>query len=127
MKGLLKVKFKINIPNDVSEILDKLNNAGYKAYVVGGCVRDTILNKTPNDWDICTNALPNEIIEVFKEYEVIPTGLQHGTVTVVLNHNPYEVTTFRHDGQYSDFRHPDEVEFTTDLIDEIQQSHLIQE
>lgn len=113
------MKFKINIPNDVSEILDKLNNAGCKAYVVGGCVRDTILNKTPNDWDICTNALPDKIIEVFKEYEVIPTGLQHGTVTVVLNHNPYEVTTFRHDGQYSDFRHPDEVEFTTDLIEDL--------
>ena len=91
---------------------------GATSYVVGGCVRDSILDREPHDWDICTPALPSELLVEFEErgYRVIPTGLQHGTITVHLNNNNYEITTFRRDGEYSDVRHPDTVEFTSDLI-----------
>lgn len=91
---------------------------GATNYVVGGCVRDSILGREPHDWDICTSMLPGELLVVFEEkgYRVIPTGLQHGTITVHLNGSNYEITTFRRDGEYSDGRHPDTVEFTSDLI-----------
>ena len=91
---------------------------GATSYVVGGCVRDSILGREPHDWDICTPALACELLVHFEEkgYRVIPTGLQHGTITVHLNGNNYEITTFRRDGEYSDGRHPDTVEFTSDLI-----------
>ena len=90
---------------------------GATSYVVGGCVRDSILGREPHDWDICTPALACELLVEFEEkgYRVIPTGLQHGTITVHLNGNNYEITTFRKDGKYSDGRHPDSVEFTSDL------------
>lgn len=113
------MKFDIKIPKDAESIINRLNEHGYEAYVVGGCVRDSILGRTPNDWDICTSALPDKVIEIFADYEVIPTGLQHGTVTVVINHTPYECTTFRIDGDYSDSRRPDNVEFTTDIIKDL--------
>lgn len=113
------MKFDIKIPKDAESIIDRLNEHGYEAYVVGGCVRDSILGRTPNDWDICTSALPDKVIEIFADYEVIPTGLQHGTVTVVINHTPYECTTFRIDGDYSDNRRPDKVEFTTDIVKDL--------
>lgn len=119
MKGLLKVKFKILLPKEVEYVLNKLNNSGYDAYIVGGCVRDSILQRKPNDWDICTSALPDEMIEVFKEHEVIPTGLKHGTITVLIDKTPIEITTFRIDGKYSDNRRPDKVEFTTDIIEDL--------
>lgn len=105
---------QIKIPKDVEFILDKLNYIGYKAYVVGGCVRDSILNRKPKDWDICTNALPEVVVGLFDK--TIPTGLQHGTVTVMINNEGYEITTFRIDGEYEDGRHPGAVEFTDDLI-----------
>lgn len=91
---------------------------GATSYVVGGCVRDSILGREPHDWDICTPALACELLVEFEEkgYKVIPTGLQHGTITVHLNDNNYEITTFRRDGEYSDGRHPDTVEFTSNLI-----------
>ena len=91
---------------------------GATSYVVGGCVRDSILGKEPHDWDICTPALACELLVEFEEkrYRVIPTGLQHGTITVYLNGSNYEITTFRRDGEYSDGRHPDSIEFTSDLI-----------
>ena len=91
---------------------------GATSYVVGGCVRDSILGREPHDWDICTSMLPGKLLVEFEEkgYRVIPTGLQHGTITVHLNGNNYEITTFRRDGEYSDGRHPDTVEFTSDLI-----------
>ncbi len=111
--------FNIKIPNDAESIINRLNEHGYEAYVVGGCVRDSILGRTPNDWDICTSATPDKVIEIFADHEVIPTGLQHGTVTVVINHIPYECTTFRIDGDYSDSRRPDKVEFTTDIIKDL--------
>ncbi|NMB28375.1 MAG: HD domain-containing protein [Tissierellia bacterium] len=110
---------KINIPNDVSLILNEIENNGYEAYIVGGCVRDSLLDKAPNDWDICTNAKPNEILNVFKDYKTIPTGLNHGTITVVINGEHYEITTFRIDGDYSDGRRPDRVEYTDDIVKDL--------
>lgn len=112
------MKFKINLPDDVQEIMSVIKEYGATSYVVGGCVRDSILGKEPHDWDISTPALACELLVWFEEkgYRVIPTGLQHGTITVHLNGSNYEITTFRRDGEYSDGRHPDSVEFTSDLI-----------
>mgnify|MGYP005774246925 CR=1 FL=1 len=112
------MQFKINLPDEVQEIMSVIKEYGATSYVVGGCVRDSILDREPHDWDICTPALPSELLVGFEEkgYKVIPTGLQHGTITVHLNGNNYEITTFRRDGEYSDGRHPDTVEFTSDLI-----------
>lgn len=113
------MKFDIKIPKDAESIINRLNENGYEAYVVGGCVRDSILGRAPNDWDVCTSATPDKMIEIFADHEVIPTGLQHGTVTIVINHIPYECTTFRIDGNYSDNRRPDKVEFTTDIVQDL--------
>ena len=87
--------------------------------MVGGCVRDSILGRTPHDWDICTSATPNEMLEIFKDRKVIETGLQHGTITVVVNGESYEVTTYRIDGIYSDNRRPDSVTFTDKLVEDL--------
>lgn len=113
------MKFNIKLPKEAEDIIERLNEHGYEAYVVGGCVRDSILGRMPNDWDICTSALPEKTIEIFTDHEVIPTGLKHGTVTIVVNHTPYEITTFRIDGEYSDNRRPDKVEFTTDIVKDL--------
>ena len=110
---------QIYIPDVVNDIIAKLNNENYEAYICGGAVRDSLMNKTPHDWDICTSATPEEIMEVFKGEEIIPTGLQHGTVTLVIDKTPFEITTFRIEGEYSDSRHPDDVEFTTDIIKDL--------
>ena len=112
------MKFKINLPEDVQEIMSVIREYGATSYVVGGCVRDSILGREPHDWDICTSMLPGKLLVEFEEkgYRVIPTGLQHGTITAHLNGSNYEITTFRRDGKYSDGRHPDTVEFTSDLI-----------
>jgi tRNA nucleotidyltransferase (CCA-adding enzyme) len=107
----------INLPQHVSFIIDTFHKAGYDAYAVGGCVRDTILGRSPNDWDITTNALPDNTVSLFSH--TIPTGIKHGTVTVLLNKAPYEVTTYRIDGEYSDNRHPDKVEFTSSLEEDL--------
>lgn len=106
---------KISIPAGAAEIISALQSNGYKAYVVGGCVRDSLLGRDPKDWDICTSAKPDDVIRCFCNYPVIETGLQHGTVTVVINHEPFEVTTFRVDGEYADSRHPSSVRFITDV------------
>lgn len=113
-----RIEIEINLPDDIQEIMPVIREYGATSYVVGGCVRDSILGREPHDWDICTPALPGELLVEFEEkgYRVIPTGLQHGTITVNLNGNNYEITTFRRDGDYSDGRHPDTVEFTSDLI-----------
>lgn len=113
-----RIEIKINLPEDVREIMSVIREYGATSYVVGGCVRDSILGREPHDWDICTPALACELLVWFDEkgYKVISTGLQHGTITVYLNGNNYEITTFRRDGEYSDGRHPDSVEFTSDLI-----------
>ena len=108
---------KILMPEDVKYILEKLNNAGYEAYAVGGCVRDSILGRIPDDWDITTSAKPEETKALFPR--TIDTGIQHGTVTVMCNHVGYEVTTYRIDGEYEDSRHPKEVIFTSDLLEDL--------
>ncbi len=107
------------LPAGAEFVLWRLHDAGYQAYVVGGCVRDTLLGKTPKDWDVCTNALPHEMQRVFADCHVIETGLQHGTLTVMYHHEPFEVTTFRVDGEYTDHRHPDEVIFVADVRDDL--------
>jgi len=110
---------KIQMPQEVHRILDILSFYGYDGYIVGGCVRDSILNKTPNDWDICTNCTPEKMLEVFSCFKVIPTGLKHGTLTVVINGQNYEVTTYRIDGEYINGRHPEQVEFTNNLKEDL--------
>ena len=107
----------IKIPKDVNSIITTLKNKGYEAYVVGGCVRDSILKKKPKDWDITTVAKPEEIISLFNK--VIPTGIKHGTVTVIINNQGYEVTTYRTDGEYEDSRHPKQVEFVKTLEEDL--------
>lgn len=107
----------INIPQEVKFILNTLIDGGYEAYTVGGCVRDSILNKTPKDWDITTKAKPDEVIKLFDK--VILTGLKHGTVTVMVNNKGYEVTTYRTDGKYEDNRHPKEVTFVSSLKEDL--------
>ncbi|SFC22197.1 CCA tRNA nucleotidyltransferase [Clostridium uliginosum] len=111
------MNFKINIPKDVKLVLDTLINNGYEAYIVGGCVRDSVLGKSPKDWDITTKAKPDEVIELFKK--VILTGIKHGTVTVMIGKEGYEVTTYRNDGEYEDNRHPKQVEFVSNLKEDL--------
>lgn len=108
---------KIQMPEDVKYILEKLNSAGYEAYAVGGCVRDSILGRIPDDWDITTSAKPEETKALFPR--TIDTGIQHGTVTVMCHHVGYEVTTYRIDGEYEDSRHPKEVIFTSNLLEDL--------
>lgn len=109
----------ISLPSYVACALKKLNSCGYEAYVVGGCVRDTLMGRDPNDWDITTNALPEQIVAAFADFRVIPTGIKHGTVTVLVDEQPLEITTYRIDGEYSDHRHPDSVSFTRNLSDDL--------
>ncbi|NFI55377.1 CCA tRNA nucleotidyltransferase [Clostridium botulinum] len=111
------MNFNINIPNDVRFILDRLKNNGHEAYIVGGCVRDSILNNIPKDWDITTKARPKEVIKLFDK--VILTGVKHGTVTVLINSEGYEVTTYRMDGEYEDSRHPKKVNFVSNLKEDL--------
>ena len=113
------MKYKIDMPPNANVIIHALQDAGYKAYIVGGCVRDSIMNRFPHDWDICTSARPEQMLEVFKGYRVIETGLQHGTVTVVIDGEQYECTSFRIDGTYSDNRRPDSVTFIDDLTEDL--------
>ena len=107
------------LPSSVLRAITDLNRAGFEAYVVGGCVRDTLMGKSPYDWDITTSALPDETLAVFSAYRTIHTGLQHGTVTVVIDELPLEITTYRIDGTYSDGRHPDSVAFTPSLTEDL--------
>ena len=107
------------LPSAVSNLLSRLTRAGFSAYVVGGCVRDALLGIAPHDWDICTSALPEQMQEVFHDLHTVETGLKHGTLTVVVDHEPYEVTTFRVDGDYTDHRHPDSVCFVDNLTEDL--------
>lgn len=107
----------INMPSDVECIINELEKAGFEAYIVGGCVRDSILGVSPGDWDITTSATPQEVKEIFKY--TVDTGIKHGTVSVIRNKVNYEITTYRIDGAYSDGRHPDKVEFSTDLEEDL--------
>ncbi len=108
---------KIKMPVQAREIIEKLRHAGYEAYIVGGCVRDSILEKDPADWDITTSASPMEIKELFPY--TIDTGIEHGTVTVMIDHQPFEVTTYRVDGKYQDHRRPTQVHFTKSLKEDL--------
>lgn len=108
---------RIALPEKVSRILDTLMQAGFEAYAVGGCVRDSILGKTPQDWDITTSAKPDEVKKIFPK--TIDTGIAHGTVTVMLEREGFEVTTYRIDGKYEDSRHPKEVTFTPNLLEDL--------
>ena len=107
----------ILMPQKVKFIIKQLMDNGFEAYAVGGCVRDSILGREPNDWDITTSALPGQVKEVFEH--TVDTGIQHGTVTVVLDKENFEVTTYRIDGEYEDNRHPKEVIFTANLVEDL--------
>lgn len=104
---------------NILRIIDKLESNGFEAYFVGGCVRDHLMGKTPSDYDITTNAYPEEIMEVFKDERVVPTGIKHGTVTVVSGGENIEITTYRTERGYSDNRHPDKVDFTRRIEDDL--------
>lgn len=112
-------KLKIKIPSGANEIIHTLQSNGYEAFLCGGAVRDSILGRPIHDYDITTSATPNEMMEVFNDKRIIKTGLQHGTITIVINGEPYEVTTYRIDGNYSDNRRPDKVTFTKSLKEDL--------
>lgn len=110
----------VKIPDYVQDVLEIFEQSGFEAYVVGGCVRDSIMQRVPDDWDVCTSAMPDEVIDLFKgKMPTIPTGIKHGTVTVLSDKKPVEVTTYRVDGEYSDSRRPDSVKFVRSLIDDL--------
>ena len=108
---------KIQVPEAARRIIEQLNTSGFEAYVVGGCVRDSLLGRQPEDWDITTSAKPEQVKEIFNR--TVDTGIQHGTVTVLIDHEGYEVTTYRIDGEYEDGRHPKSVEFTGNLLEDL--------
>ena len=104
---------KLCVDAGAAALLETLHRAGHRAYVVGGCVRDGLLGRIPHDWDLCTSATPQQVLELFGAERCIPTGLQHGTVTVKQDGQCYEVTTFRTEDGYTDGRHPDHVAFVS--------------
>lgn len=109
----------IRMPENVKMLMNRIKSFGHEAVIVGGCVRDSFMGSRPHDWDIATSAQPTEIMDIFKHYRLMTAGLKHGTVTVIIDHEPYEITTYRIDGKYSDFRRPDSVSFTNDLAEDI--------
>ncbi len=110
---------KIELPNYVKAAIDRLNNCEYEAYAVGGCVRDSLIGREPRDWDLCVSAAPQAVTRCFPDHKVLETGIRHGTVTVMMDHHPVEVTTYRVDGPYTDHRRPDRVAFTTNLREDL--------
>lgn len=114
---MLGSELRIELPENVRFIINTLTEHGFEAYAVGGCVRDSILHKEPGDWDITTSARPQQVKELFRR--TIDTGIQHGTVTIMLGKEGYEVTTYRIDGEYEDGRHPKAVEFSTNLLEDL--------
>jgi len=107
--------FNINIPDNIKFVMNRLCECGYESYIVGGCVRDALMGIAPNDFDITTNALPQEIIACFSECKIVETGIKHGTVAIILDQEKIEITTYRIDGDYVDNRHPEQVYFTKDI------------
>lgn len=103
------------VAKSAQKAVNLIENSRYKAWLVGGCVRDLIMHKVPSDWDITTNALPQDILQIFNEYKTIQTGIAHGTVAVLIDENQLEITTLRKEGRYEDFRHPTNVNFTKNL------------
>ena len=110
---------KMHLPKNAQLIISRLREAGYRADAVGGCVRDFLLGKTPGDYDITTDATPDEMRSVFRDFRTLDTGIKHGTLTVMLDSEPYEITTYRLDGEYKDNRHPDSVSFTRKLSEDL--------
>ena len=110
---------KLTLDPGAAALLSALHAAGYAAYAVGGCVRDSLLGRTAHDWDLCTSALPQQVMELFGAERCIPTGLQHGTVTIKYGGQLYETTTFRTEGSYTDGRHPDTVQFVPDVREDL--------
>ena len=115
--NLDRSRIQIKLPEKVKLIIDTLNDAGFEAYAVGGCVRDSILGRIPKDWDITTSAKPLEVKKLFRR--TVDTGIQHGTVTIMMGDEGYEVTTYRIDCEYEDMRHPKEVIFTDRLVEDL--------
>ena len=109
----------MTIPENIIYVLDTLNTKGFEAYMVGGCVRDMIMGKTPSDFDITTNALPEEILNCFADKNCVTAGMKHGTVAPIINHEAVEITTYRIDGEYKDSRHPEEVYFTKKIEEDL--------
>ena len=107
------------LPDGVKAIIDILGRHGHRADVVGGCVRDSLLGKEPYDYDVTTDATPDEMIDIFRDFRTVPTGIKHGTLTVLVDGTPYEITTYRRDGDYRDHRHPDSVTFTEKIADDL--------
>ena len=110
---------KLTLDPGAAALLNALHAAGYAAYAVGGCVRDSLMGRTAHDWDLCTSALPQQVMELFGAAQCIPTGLQHGTVTIKYGGQLYETTTFRTEGSYTDGRHPDAVQFVPDVREDL--------
>lgn len=117
----MKKEYNKIIPSDAVRVISTLNNSGYEAYLVGGCVRDMIIGVTPHDWDICTNATPDETKRVMSEHKIytFDSGIKHGTIIAVINGENYEVTTYRSEAEYSDGRHPDKVDFITNIHEDL--------
>lgn len=117
----LKRGFPMNIqlPPEITYALERIQQAGFEAFIVGGCVRDALIGIDIHDYDITTSALPSQILQLFSSFTVIQTGLKHGTITVIINYMPIEITTYRIDGAYTDHRHPDGVSFTRSLIEDL--------
>ena len=109
-----------NIDKNALFLIQKIQECGFEANIVGGCVRDTLLHRNVHDWDICTNATPEEVMGVFKNYQVLPTGLKHGTITVMLDRQPYEITTYRSDSEYEGARRPKQVSFLKNIEGDLQ-------
>lgn len=109
----------MDIPLDVISIINLLESNNHEAYVVGGSVRDFLIGLTPSDWDISTSATPDEIMKIFENFTTIPTGIEHGTITIIINKEPVEVTTFRIDGDYKDGRRPTDVTFSSSLLEDL--------
>ena len=113
------MELDITLPIPVLRALSVLESHGYEAYIVGGCVRDCLLDRTPNDWDITTSATPDEMKHCFADFRVIETGIRHGTLTVIIDRMQLEITTYRNDGEYLDNRHPVQVTFSRKIEDDL--------
>lgn len=110
---------KIYLPKVVKFIIDRIYEYGYEAFIVGGCIRDCILGITPNDYDITTNATPNKIMDIFKEFKLIKNGIKHGTIGILIDGDIYEITTYRIESEYEDSRRPKSIEFTANIVDDL--------
>lgn len=119
LSGLFTSPCRMTLPQDVRYLMDKLEQAGFTVYAVGGCVRDAMLGLIPHDYDLCTNATPEQMCELFQNHQLVRNGEKHGTVGIVLGHTVYEITTYRTEGGYSDNRHPDEVIFVNRIEDDL--------